>query len=180
MRNNNDNTLPGIRINAVFDKIAALQGFCKVAGIGFPLAEVLSGTGLYPETTGENTTRQDEQNASASAKGRAESDERSSNFRQAATPEVRKRSRADQSGNRPENRSARPAPAQAPLLDEGEQEREMSWLQAVVEAVLKIAAICVSAVLFAQALRYFRGDNPLGLPGEMMGDEELRSLGEEF
>lgn len=66
--------------------------------------------------------------------------------------------------NRSANRAPGSARVQAPLGEETGQEEEVSWRQAIVEELWKVAAVCACAFLFAGALRLFRGDNPLGLP----------------
>lgn len=156
----------------MFSKMAELQRYCKLAGVGIPMAKVLSRQGLY-ESEGGNAVEAPSgrlataaNNPTPSASAAVGDPSRAGT----ATPgvpsygtRVNHRSRSHTSPRAQAEAQARaqaePRKADGAALEKGKG--EMTWKQALTEELWKMMAVLVCALVFSFALKYFKGDSPL-------------------
>lgn len=159
-------TTPGRRVHAVFKKMAALQACCRAGGIGTPLAQVLSGTGLHPAnpiTAQQQSPTNTSLRHAASLGANHNTGKAGRDFFQSAESRPNRGQRRTSTGvrNQSANEADGSARERAPKKKKTGQ-KDVLWRQAIVEELSKIVAVCACALLFFTAFKFFRGGDLWG------------------
>ncbi|CAM9345043.1 unnamed protein product [Scytosiphon promiscuus] len=162
------------RVQSVCSKMVELQSLCKQACIGLPLPRVLAGKGLYEqlEQAGGGLAQGSAAATSSGARGSgsvadqaaaaASPASRIHGSQGGASTAQRRLNSSQQETSSKETGQGASRMAGEGTSEEAGREDDPSWRQALIDEVLRLAGVCVCALVFTLLLKHYRGDDPLG------------------